>query len=288
MHNLKNTCRRRQIIWGSGGIQILNELKSQWQSQVKSDESNIYVWNNDGFLKLLDSMVAFKNDMTVLDIGCGSGVFAIPLSERVAKVTAIDISPKMLDYAKYNADKHKRYNIDYICVNWKNTDLIQIGWKRKFDLVIAHNTPAISDAHSFEKMIQSSRDYCFFAKPTRRTDSVLGMLPKIIGIPDKDKSTDEDIMIALSILWCKGLLPEMIQIKDRWVMKKPLEEASEFYINRLKTYNEIDCIQEEAIRNYLSSIAVNNIVREKTDTAITVIAWRNNRKFLRSNYHERS
>jgi methylase of polypeptide subunit release factors len=282
---------------------MLNDLKNHWHSKIKNDESNLYVWNNmaerfgnfpvpkwdkDGFLKVLDATVDFNHEMTVLDIGCGAGTFSIALSERAAQVTAVDISPQMLEYAKGNADKHKRDNIDFVCADWKDIDLFHRGWNRSFDLVIAHNTPAISDAQTFEKMMESSRDYCFFAKPTRRTDSVSGKLPEILGIPTESNGKDEDIIIALSILWYQGLLPEMIQLNDHWAMGKPLEEACEFYINKLKAYNEIDGIQEKAVENYLSSIAVNNTVYEKTNTAVTIIAWRNNGKFLKSGQHERS
>lgn len=277
---------------------MIKDLKKHWRSRIKNEESNLCMWNNmaegfrnfpvpkwdkDEFLKLLDSTVAFSNDMNVLDIGCGSGIFSIALSERVSRVTAIDVSPKMLEYARFNADKCQRENIDFICVNWKNVDLLQMGWNDQFDLVIAHNTPAVSDTQTFEKMIGSSRDYCFFAKPTRRTDSVLGKIPEVLGFPGKNKNRDDDIIIALSILWCHGLLPEMIHLEDFWKMEKPVKEACEFYANRLKVFYDLDLLQKEALENYLRSVAVDNIVYETTNTAITILAWRNNGKFLKTN-----
>lgn len=281
---------------------MLNDLKKHWRSKIINEKSNLCMWNDmaerfrsfpvpewdeNGFLKLLHSTVAFNDEMTVLDIGCGSGTFSIALSERVSRVTAIDISPKMLEYARFNADKYKKDNIDFICVDWKNTDLLQAGWERRFDLVIAHNTPAVSDADTFEKMMGASRDYCFFAKPTRRTDSILGKIPGVLGIPDRNRNRDEDIIIALSMLWGHGLLPEMIHLQDFWKMEKPLEEACKFYANRLNLFREVDremdTVQKKTLENYLRSIAVDNIVYETTNTAITIIAWRNNGKFLKLN-----
>jgi SAM-dependent methyltransferase len=275
---------------------MLKDLRNNWRSGIKDDASSLSTWNNmaerfrnfpvpkwdkDKFLKLLDSRVSFHKEMNVLDIGCGTGIFSIALSKRVAKVIAIDISDKMLEYARLNAEKHQRGNIEFICADWKDTNLQQAGWDQSFDLVIAHNTPAICDADTFEKMMHSSRDYCFFARPTRRTDSVLGELLEIIGAPAKSKGRDDDIIVALAILWGQGLLPEMTQLKDSWRMEKPLEEACEFYIDKLKVSHELDAAQEQAIKNYLRSIAVNNAVAENTRTAITIIGWRNNRKYLK-------
>ena len=47
----------------------------------------------------------------VADLGCGSGVFTIPLSERVKKVYAIDVEPKMIEAANQKIMKKKITNI---------------------------------------------------------------------------------------------------------------------------------------------------------------------------------
>src|SRR5215475_9468554 len=38
--------------------------------------------------------------MSVLDVGCGNGYFARALARRGARVTGIDISPRMIEHAK--------------------------------------------------------------------------------------------------------------------------------------------------------------------------------------------
>lgn len=60
---------------------------------LESKERQSYQ-NTKEILSLLD----LKRDYIVADLGCGSGVFTIPLSEKVAKVFAIDIEPKMLEF----------------------------------------------------------------------------------------------------------------------------------------------------------------------------------------------
>ena len=46
--------------------------------------------------KLLNRIELDSND-SVLDIGCGNGVITIPLAQKAIKVTAMDISSKMLE-----------------------------------------------------------------------------------------------------------------------------------------------------------------------------------------------
>jgi ubiquinone/menaquinone biosynthesis C-methylase UbiE len=57
------------------------------------------------------SLVNLKPSYLVADLGCGSGVFSIPLSKKVKKVYAIDIEQKMIDALKQKIEQKKIYNI---------------------------------------------------------------------------------------------------------------------------------------------------------------------------------
>jgi len=76
--------------------------------------------------KSLSSIV--KPDMRVLDIGCGVGFTAKHLIKMEAIVTAIDISPKLIEFAmKMVGHKNIAYIIGDIC-EFKSTE--------KFDLIV--------------------------------------------------------------------------------------------------------------------------------------------------------
>lgn len=61
--------------------------------------------------KLLNRIELDSND-SVLDIGCGNGVITIPLAQKAIKVTAMDISSKMLEILKKNAKDSGLNNIN--------------------------------------------------------------------------------------------------------------------------------------------------------------------------------
>lgn len=95
--------------------EYLNDAYAQWESTTLKKE------------------IGKIKNQTVLDVGCGGGRNSIPLAKMGAKITGVDISPQMLDFAKNNAKKNK-------CS--KNTNFIQSNaWEidlpsRSFDKIL--------------------------------------------------------------------------------------------------------------------------------------------------------
>ena len=79
--------------------------------------------------KLFD-LVGDYSGKTILDLGCGIGVFSKDLSNKAQKVVGIDISEKCIEYAK---SRNNSDNIDYFTMDINNINLI----KEKFDIVFS-------------------------------------------------------------------------------------------------------------------------------------------------------
>ncbi|TGE38135.1 class I SAM-dependent methyltransferase [Desulfosporosinus fructosivorans] len=75
----------------------------------------------------------------VIDIGCGAGKYALEFSIIAKSVTAMDFSPKMLDYARENAARQEVTNVEFLEMPWEEVDLDQdvLGWTKKFDFAAA-------------------------------------------------------------------------------------------------------------------------------------------------------
>lgn len=72
---------------------------------------------------------------TILDIGCGSGRFSLPLAGKGAKVTGIDYSSRMIELAneyliKYETNIDTKLNVEFICCdfmeNFNSNELFDI------------------------------------------------------------------------------------------------------------------------------------------------------------------
>ncbi|MGQ9814963.1 MAG: class I SAM-dependent methyltransferase [Candidatus Roseilinea sp.] len=70
---------------------------------------------------------------TLLDIGAGTGRFAIPLSHYVRQVTAVDHSPEMLEILNRKAHTRNIHNIQAIQADWSSLalephDVVLAAW----------------------------------------------------------------------------------------------------------------------------------------------------------------
>lgn len=125
-------------------------------------------------------LAAFIDDKpkTVLDVGTGSGGVALCLMARTSeiKMTAIDISDKMLDAARNNFELNNQ-SAEFI-----NTDITKWRTNRTFDLVITNppyfkGTPAAHNAHHNADLIEWTRKCIARVKPN-------GMFAIIVNAPE--------------------------------------------------------------------------------------------------------
>ena len=72
-------------------------------------------------------------NLTVCDVGCGSGRFVAALAQRGARVTGLDFAPQMLYLAR---DLVKQAGVADRC-NFVHSDILNWKTNDKFDLVIA-------------------------------------------------------------------------------------------------------------------------------------------------------
>lgn len=77
----------------------------------------------------------------VLDVGAGPGTFAIPLSRRVSRVTAFDLSASMLEELRRQASEEGNLNIDTRVGRWLSDDL---GNVTGYDTVICFNALGVA------------------------------------------------------------------------------------------------------------------------------------------------
>lgn len=69
---------------------------------------------------------------TVLDVGCGTGLYSIRLSEGGADVTAVDISSKMIEIARRKAQDRGQY------IWYDQADMARLPYEnRTFDMVVS-------------------------------------------------------------------------------------------------------------------------------------------------------
>lgn len=85
--------------------------------------------------EVIDKTVHFinkviKKNSTILDLGCGPGLYAERLYQLGHSVTGIDFSKNTIQYARDHA-KQENLQIEYRCV-----DMFQLNYNKQFDVVM--------------------------------------------------------------------------------------------------------------------------------------------------------
>jgi len=166
---------------------------------------------------------------SVLDIGCGPGRFAVEFAKKSADVTGLDISDKMLDYAVKNAEAANLTNILFRNLNWDEVNLEDYGWRKRFDLVTAINSPGIHDLITLEKMIEASKGYCFLSNFVDRTDSVQDIIRTDILKLKEVIFYNNTVYSILNILWLIGYYPSIAYVDTAREHVRTVQEACVYY-----------------------------------------------------------
>jgi len=104
-------------------IEFFNIQAAHWDEHMIRNEEIIDVILNNAQI---------KEGKDVLDVACGTGIlFPDYLSRNVNSVTAIDISPKMVEIAQ---KKFSQENIRIICA-----DVETMVFSNKFDCIVVYN-----------------------------------------------------------------------------------------------------------------------------------------------------
>jgi ubiquinone/menaquinone biosynthesis C-methylase UbiE len=119
---------------------------------LESKERQSYL-NTKEILHLLD----LHPNYILADLGCGSGVFTIPLSKEVKQVFAIDVEPKMIDVVNQKILQKKIKNIKTM-LSYDN----KIPLENDFlDLLITVNT-----LHEFRNLDRTLQEIYRVLKPS--------------------------------------------------------------------------------------------------------------------------
>lgn len=150
------------------------------------------------FIKEIKKYTGNLKDKTILDIGAGTGAFAIPLMEEGAYITAIDSSINMIKSLSERANLHKQNSIKYIVSPFHRSN------PSKHDIAIsAFSGGSIKSIESIEKMHNLVKDYSFIISSFEnqqnnfKSDILYKMLERK---PNKKKTYKNTLSYTLKLL----------------------------------------------------------------------------------------
>jgi len=136
-------------------------------------------------------IIRLTRDMRILDLGCGTGRWAIDFAKTGANVVAVDFSPKLLEIAKKIADEknlnnisffesgaqdfvHGRYDIIFIggLLCYLNDDDVAKTFKNCKSMLLPQGRVVIRDSISLRKRMIKQGDYPVIYRPPQELISI--------------------------------------------------------------------------------------------------------------------
>ncbi len=265
----------------------IQEITERWQPFIKNAQGAVEWWNskatafaskdiptaqNSLAMRLILDNHMIEHGQSALDVGCGGGRFSFALAQLGACVTGTDFSPRMIEECEKTKTLHA-LSANFCVHDWKNANLRELDWENKFDLVLANMTPAILCADTFLKLSKASRNWCLMVKPTRRVNAVLDKLNALLGIESDTNALDETLMYAFELLWLYGMKPKIEYEEQLWENSWQIDDAIQEYTLRISVSHTLSALQKETIAEFLHSVSIDNIVKEKTHTTIAAVYW---------------
>jgi len=166
-----------------------------------------------------------KKDMNVLDLGCGTGVTTRYIAELGAKVIGVDLSPKLIEFAKANSTHE---NTDY----WIG-DITKINFgKKKFDAICLCDIIEHIPREKIPDLLKNIEKYSFINTiiylniPDARLQSWLRK-----NRPEKLQIVDKAYSIIDIVGWFGSINFEAVKIKIYGV-NLPLQYTSYIFVRK--------------------------------------------------------
>ncbi|KAA6226833.1 class I SAM-dependent methyltransferase [Campylobacter sp. LR196d] len=133
--------------------------KELWDAKAKNFPR--FKKDNEEVIEVLsffeNNGVDFK-DKNVLDLGCGTGRYALELANRAKMVYAADISDEMLRILNKDAKNFNINNVKSILCTWDELDTSPLN----LDIIFASLTPALYSKESFLKALNLNiKSFCY-------------------------------------------------------------------------------------------------------------------------------
>jgi len=216
-----------------------------------------------------DKNVSFKG-ASILDIGAGTGTIAIPLAQKGAHVTAMDISEGML--AALNEDAAEQGVSAKVSTHQSDWDSFPL--KQKYDIVIASMTPAISDLQKIEKMLGATTGLGIYVGWGKyRNNKLVEALVKAHATKEEDCASAGCINANkfIETLKEKNIPFESDFFETSWTDTYTFDEAKEYAYDQLKR-KEITP-NEEIVESILVSFVKDDKVHVTTEAEKGMVLW---------------
>ena len=237
----------------------------------KAESYNRFSHDKNSFQNLILTKIAQReisfNTKTILDIGCGTGVYTLHMAKEALHVNALDFSQEMLNILHEDAIKEgleKKFT--FTCKTWSDFESDE-----NFDIVFSSMSPAFQNDGDFEKMHHLAKECCVFLGWGGKRESTL--LDPIFQAHGKALNVPAGSEKLRTWLNGKSIVYAGEYIEEKNLHVKTYEKALESVLWHFEINNLIPDIQHikaflETMRNEEGNISF------ETTIGVELVSWK--------------
>jgi len=250
-----------------------------WDNQA-SFYNMMAAMESEGTLNQINCFDTDPQD-TFLDVGCGPGRITAPMSKRAKSVTAIDASPKMLEFCKKNAEVAGSKNVKTVLLDWEDDE--SVSQIEKHDIVLASRSVGMRD---LKKLCDLANKYVVIVIWSHGCPSIPEITGKLFEGAEKEsdrhfrpKFPPRDRRLGNNLLYNKvydmGYNPNLKIVNDGF--KKEFKNKEDAYSNLRKLGKNLDENKDNIFRQNVDKFLTENsngTVTFESKTKTLVMWWK--------------
>ena len=250
-----------------------DEKKAYWNEEAENYDTRMFQDNRRivAVRNVLEAQGYLNKDVSVLEVGCGTGLYAMDLSEYTKSVTAIDFSEKMGEVLLKKAEKSDINNIVFKKMDWLEIDLHKKGLYKAFDIALSALNPSMSSLEALNKLCDVSKGACVIVTFSGEIENNVRKHLENKGILNLGQDVEWSGYV-IEILRELGYNPKVVDTKMEWVKEDKEQNAVQRIVKEYAHLNVSNI--EDIISSYVKeNLTENGTFKEHNVSPLAVIYW---------------
>lgn len=238
-----------------------------WDDSALSYSGDEYAGIRSEIEKNLLEQNILNANHSLLDIGCGPGLYDLPFSCHLKSLMCLDSSRAMIKQLKESCINRNIINIQFQITRWEEFDTDQ-----KYDVVFSSLCPALNNPESIMRMEKYSREYCIYISSANHGPSMALEIWKRLG---KDCSfRGYDTKYPYTHLKSLGRDASLRYYKNEIEYKQDVSTAIEMQEKFISKYRKLTPEIQKIIKSVVNEHESDGIVTENKTITLGMVIWR--------------